>query len=87
MPISYQDFDTDIDDVDHILFGQCCLAERLPQERFAVIAERFDFEKLAHGGQVFAPGLGNIVLPQAVMIATFANGGGDMIDDRAGYLV
>jgi hypothetical protein len=36
---------------------------------------------------VFAPGLGNIVLPQAVMIATFANGGGDMIDDRAGYLV
>ena len=38
-----------IDDVDHILFGQCCLAERLPQERFAVIVERFNFEKLAHG--------------------------------------
>jgi hypothetical protein len=39
-----------IDDVDHILFDQCCLAERLPQQRFALIVERFNFEKLAHSG-------------------------------------
>ena len=73
-----QRLNSNIDDIDHIFFSPRGFGERLPHQRFSIVAKRLDLQKFTHGRQVFAPSLGGVVLPQILSVMEFAQTGGNM---------
>jgi len=59
----------------------------LSHQRLAIVAEWFDRQILPHRRQVFASGLGDIVLPQILPIIGFAHASGNMFGNGIRYLL